>query len=244
MLPLTSCIVRNFIYRSIRHVSSKYPRPHPRPYRRRLFEAALAPILPEGRQIYPTLVEPTNATQKGSEEYKDIELALVDHVRKWIQKGEFRVMGVCQFLPVNGRTLWLSKNQLRMQGVELRSYGNRIMRKIFEGTPLQSLNVLFVGTNCILFGREIESIRTIVMATRKLPWVIPLAITCDSRIISMDEAKELCTFPSFEDVRAETVGVLQRSLSDTVLSIGRPTHDLINILDCVRSTNENSRTDL
>ncbi|ETN85038.1 hypothetical protein NECAME_06585 [Necator americanus] len=36
---------------SARYVSSKYPRPTPRNYKRRLYEAAVAPVLPEKLKV-------------------------------------------------------------------------------------------------------------------------------------------------------------------------------------------------
>ena len=65
-------------------------------------------------------------------QYSDVELALSNLVRDWMVKEEFRVMAVCQFLPVPGRTLWFAKNQLRSKNIEFRSYGNKILKKVFE----------------------------------------------------------------------------------------------------------------
>ncbi|EYC11844.1 hypothetical protein Y032_0049g1807 [Ancylostoma ceylanicum] len=112
---------------SARYVSSKYPRPTPRPYRRRLYEAAVAPVLPQKLGVCTN-----NLVKSGKQEYDPVELALCRVVKKWMTSEEYRVMAICQFLPVAGRTLWLSKNQLRLKGVEFRSYGNRILRKTFE----------------------------------------------------------------------------------------------------------------
>lgn len=96
-------------------------------------------------------------------------------------------MAVCQILPVKGRTLYFEKNQLRMKGVEFRAYGRRIMRRvrdaccelehvqIFAKTALRSLDVVLdTGYNCYLFGRELDSLRTIVKECNRLPYIVPL----------------------------------------------------------------------
>lgn len=52
---------RNLIGVSQRYVSSNFIRPHPRPYRRRLFEQTLAPILPkEMEKEWKELNDPFN----------------------------------------------------------------------------------------------------------------------------------------------------------------------------------------
>ncbi|KAI6172058.1 hypothetical protein M3Y98_00931300 [Aphelenchoides besseyi] len=46
MLRSGSLLVRDCGFENVRYVSSKYIKPHPRSYKRRLFEAAVAPVLP------------------------------------------------------------------------------------------------------------------------------------------------------------------------------------------------------
>ncbi|KIH53671.1 hypothetical protein ANCDUO_16195 [Ancylostoma duodenale] len=115
---------------SARFVSSKYPRPTPRHYKRRLYEAAVAPVLPQKLGVCTK-----NLAKSGELEYDPVELALCRIVKKWMISEEYRVMAICQFLPVAGRTL------LRLKGVEFRSYGNRIMKKTFEEIILSSLEL-------------------------------------------------------------------------------------------------------
>ncbi|KHJ84006.1 hypothetical protein OESDEN_16284, partial [Oesophagostomum dentatum] len=154
---------------STRFVSSKYPRPTPRPYKRRLYEAAVAPVLPSRLGVCTH-----NFTKKEGIEYDPVELALCKVVKKWMTSEEYRVMAICQFLPVGGRTLWLTKNQLRLKGLEFRNYGNKIMRKTFEGTPLSSLDPVLVGFNALLMGKDLNALKTIHAETKKLTWLVPL----------------------------------------------------------------------
>lgn len=95
---------------SIRFVSSKYIKPHPRSYRRRLYEAAVAPVLPETPKQC-NLAEVLERLNRQETDYAEIELAEVKEIRRWIKEHKFRIMVVCQFLSVNGRTLWLARNQ-------------------------------------------------------------------------------------------------------------------------------------
>lgn len=65
--------------------------------------------------------------------------------------------------------------RMRLNGLEFRDYGNRIMKKVFEGTPLQSLNdTIFVATNCQLFGKNINAIKAIITECEKTDWLIPI----------------------------------------------------------------------
>ena len=79
-----------------------------------------------------------------------------------------------------------------MKGLDFRSYGNKILKKVFEGncfktlnnvnlgTPLSSLNVALVGSNAILTGKDLSALKTIVTETDKLNWIVPLGrITAD-----------------------------------------------------------------
>ena len=95
---------------TVRAVSSKYVKPHPRSYRRRLYEAAVAPVMPK-EQKSCNLAQFIEQVQKEFHEYADIEIAEVKEIKRWIKENEFRSMAVCQFLSVSGKNLWLARNQ-------------------------------------------------------------------------------------------------------------------------------------
>ncbi|PIO69194.1 hypothetical protein TELCIR_08995 [Teladorsagia circumcincta] len=210
-----------------RSVSSKYPKPTPRPYRRRLFEAAVAPVLPEKLKVCTPPV-----FRRGVElEYDEVELALSRLVKKWIISEEFNVLGVCQYLPVPGRTLWLTKNQLRLKGLEFRSYGNRIMRKVFEGTPLSALNPVLVQTNAMLFGKDLSALKTINDEAEKISWLVPLACVANGRIMSMEEVKQFSKVASLADHRVETVQILSSQLGQLSQTLDSQSYQLTSALD-------------
>lgn len=54
-----------------RSVSMKYIKPHPRPYRRRLYEAALAPFVAEKPKIYPSRSEYLKKLKEENESVSD-----------------------------------------------------------------------------------------------------------------------------------------------------------------------------
>uniref|UniRef100_A0A915AF26 Large ribosomal subunit protein uL10m n=1 Tax=Parascaris univalens TaxID=6257 RepID=A0A915AF26_PARUN len=232
----SACRSSNLLSISLRSVSSKYIRPHPRPYKRRWYEAAVAPVMPESRRTCPSMVELKQRYEKERDEYSEIEIALTNLVRSWIERESFRTLAVCQFLPINGRTLWLTRNQLRLKGLEFRNYGNRIMRKVFEGTPLEALNVLFVGSNCTLFGKDVDAIQTVITECDKIAWIVPLVHDC--RILSMAEARDLCKRKSFEEHRVETLGTISQISRNMVLLMGEHLNDLTRTLDQIALRNE------
>ncbi|XGW09553.1 hypothetical protein V3C99_011662 [Haemonchus contortus] len=210
-----------------RSVSSKYPKPKPRHYRRRLFEAAVAPVLPEKLPV----CTPTSFSRHNEFEYDEVELALSRLVKKWLISEEFRVLAVCQFLPVPGRTLWLTRNQLRIKGLEFRSYGNRIMKKVFEGTPLSTLNPLLVGINAILCGKDLSALKTINDEAEKISWLIPLACVADSRLVSMEEVKEISRVGSLNDHRVETIQILTSQIGQLSQTLDSQSLQLTSALD-------------
>ncbi|VDM57960.1 unnamed protein product [Angiostrongylus costaricensis] len=216
---------------SSRLVSSKYPRPKPRHYKRRLFEAALAPVLP-GKIA---LCTPRAPKDNNYTEYDQVELALCRLVKKWMVSEEFRVVAFCQFLPVLARTVWLTRNQLRLKGLEFRSYGNRIMRKVFEGTPLSALNPVLVDTNAMLFGKDLQALKTIKDETEKISWIVPLVCVVDSRILSMEEVTRFSKVGSLDDHRIETVQILSLQLGQLSMSLYSQSLHLTSALDQIAS---------
>ncbi|KAK6012675.1 hypothetical protein OSTOST_22152 [Ostertagia ostertagi] len=234
-----------------RSVSSKYPRPTPRPYRRRLFEAAVAPVLPEklrvcspyvfkrGQELeydevelaLSKIVKKWIISEEFNYVYDEVELALSKIVKKWIISEEFTVLAVCQFLPVPGRTLWLTKNQLRMKGLEFRSYGNRIMRKVFEGTPLSALNPVLVQTNAMLFGKDLSALKALSDEAEKISWIVPLACVANGRIMSMEEVKQFSKVGSLADHHVETVQILSSQLEQLSRTLDSQSHQLVSALD-------------
>uniref|UniRef100_A0A1I7X236 Large ribosomal subunit protein uL10m n=1 Tax=Heterorhabditis bacteriophora TaxID=37862 RepID=A0A1I7X236_HETBA len=142
------------------------------------------------------------------------------------KQEEFRVLAVCQFLPVQGRSLSLAKNQLIF-------YLN-----IFLETPISSLNVTLIGSNAFLFGKELTAIKTIVTETDKLNWIVPLVFMVDSRVLSMADARHLSKLTSLDDMRAETVQLLSTQICQLPLNLNNQTGQLTTILShlCSRST--------
>ncbi|KAI6228042.1 hypothetical protein M3Y95_00580700 [Aphelenchoides besseyi] len=218
MLRSGSLLVRGCGFENVRYVSSKYIKPHPRSYKRRLFEAAVAPVLPPRIENCVSRKAQKEARLKEMKEYMPIELALVNKIRSWIEEEKFRVMAVCQMQPVSNR-------------VEYGGYDGRIMSKVFENTPFQSLEPLFRGRGmCVLYGYKFESVKTIVDETAKLSYIIPLAYTVDSRILSMNEAKHLASFTNVEDMRAQTVQILQSLPAQLTQTLDHNSQDLVSSL--------------
>ncbi|KAI6194240.1 hypothetical protein M3Y96_01104000 [Aphelenchoides besseyi] len=231
MLRSGSLLVRDCGFENVRYVSSKYIKPHPRSYKRRLFEAAVAPVLPPKIANCVSRLAQKEARKKEMEEYMPIELALVKKIRSWIEEEKFRVMAVCQLQPVSNRTLHFARNQFRMKGVEYGGYDGRIMCKVFENTPFQSLKPLFCSRGmCILYGYELESVKTIVDETAKLSYIVPLAYTVDSRILSMNEAKHLASLANVKDLRAQTVQILQSLPAQLTQTLAHNSQDLVSSL--------------
>lgn len=62
-----------------------------------------------------------------------------------------------------------------MKEIYYAGYSSRIMGKLFESTPLRSLEPLIYGSeNCFLFGRELDSIKVMIDEAAKIPFIIPL----------------------------------------------------------------------
>ncbi|CAD5216161.1 unnamed protein product [Bursaphelenchus xylophilus] len=229
-MSLLNCIRPGTI--QCRFVSSKYLKPHPRPYKRRLFEAVIKPEMPE--EITPKCIPYFEFKRRYDEEegrYTAIELALADKVRKWIIEEKFRVFSICQFLSIKARPLHYIKNQLRVKGLEFKTYEPRIMNKVFEGTAFDVLSPLYLEMNyCLLFGRDITAVKTIVTETNRIPYIFPLAITYDDKILSLRQINELCELTDPEHIRAQTVQLLQTVPSQLTSTLDHPSQNLTFLL--------------
>ncbi|GMS83982.1 hypothetical protein PENTCL1PPCAC_6157, partial [Pristionchus entomophagus] len=235
---LTTLSAREAVLLSARAVSSKYPKLKPRHYRRRLFEAAVAPVMPRTiTQCTPPMKKHLDNIEY-DQSYSDYEIALADLVRNYLRNEEFRVMAVCQFTSVPGRTLHFTKNQLRLKDIEFRNYGNKIMRKVFDGTPLSSLSPVFVGSNALLLGKTPESLVTISKECTKLNWIVPLVYVLDSRIVSSSEVETLSALPDLNCLYGETVQILSQQIGALPQSLDSIPHSLVNSLSHLSTKEE------
>ncbi|KAL3993830.1 hypothetical protein ACH3XW_19195 [Acanthocheilonema viteae] len=213
----------------------------PRSYRRRLFDAALEPMVPKVQSICPSYKAVIDRIEELKSSYSPYDMALVHHIRGKIKDEGYQVMGICHRLAVKNRTKWLTRNQLRLKGLEFRDYGNRIMKKVVEGTPLQSLSdTIFVATNGQLFGKDISAIKAVITECEKIDWLTPLTVVYGSRILSMSEVKELCKLPSLEDHRVQTVQLLSAPPNELISTLNYHIMDTIGILDSIKSQKEPS----
>ncbi|CAD5211660.1 unnamed protein product [Bursaphelenchus okinawaensis] len=215
-----------------RHVSSKYVKPHPRPFNRRLYEAALKPEMPE--QVKEGCISNFEWQRRYEQhlyEYTPIEYALVDKVKEYIREEKFRVFSICQLLSTKQRPLHFTKNALRLKGLEYKTYPSRIMSKVFEGTPFDVLNSLYLDHySCLLFGRDINAVKTIVTETKKIPYMYPLVITYDDKVLSLEQIEELSTVSDPDQLRAQTVQILQTIPQQLVSTLSHPAQHLTSLL--------------
>ncbi|KAI3413576.1 hypothetical protein GPALN_011066 [Globodera pallida] len=204
-----------------RGIQVGYFKDRPRSYRRRLYEAALAPILPKQLEKQwketndPFNIHSTLPDEKiGGDEFTKFEMALVERLREWMAVEKFRVMAICQLNAVKEETLWLAKNHFRLNGVEFCDEPSKILCKVFERSRLSLIAPLLVDEcTCLLFGKEPEqSIHHMVSTCDAYAWIRPIAFAVDSRILSVDVVSELAPSDSLQRLRLEMVQMTERTL--------------------------------
>jgi len=225
---------------STRLVSSKYLRPHPRPYRRRLFEAAVKPVLPEEMPACRSMKEWREAWERKWNDYEEIELALASKVLNELKQKNYRVLALCQLQSVPDRSLWLTRNRWRMKGLDLYKYDGRTMIKVFENTPLSTLNVAIVDDfSCFLMAKHPEAIKTIIQETRNIAWITPLMMCVDSRLLSIDEAISIGAMSNLNEIPTETCNILARIPVDMVNALEYHARLLCSNLDSIAKLRQN-----
>ncbi|KAL3068343.1 hypothetical protein niasHT_030634 [Heterodera trifolii] len=193
----------------------------PRPYRRRLYETTLAPIMPKRlEEQWKRAKDPFNIYSVAADELVDpaeftkYELALVEKLRGWITAEQFRVMAICQMNATKEETLWLAKNRFRLNGVELCAEPAKILRKLFEQSQLSAVTPLLVDEcTCLLFGKDPEQcIHQMVNTSDAYAWIQPIAFVVDSRILPVDFISELSLKHSRIKMQGQMAQMFDRSL--------------------------------
>uniref|UniRef100_A0A915N188 Large ribosomal subunit protein uL10m n=1 Tax=Meloidogyne javanica TaxID=6303 RepID=A0A915N188_MELJA len=234
-----------------RHVSNYYFRPQPRPYKRRVYESALAPILPkqleeEIKQLNnPYNIYATSSPQKeffGENEFSLYELALIEKLNKWIKTEGFRLMAICHTNFVKEDVLWLAKNKFRLEGIEFCDYPSKILKKVFENSPYQNLsNFLIDECTCLLFGKEAENISVLFNQCSQYSWIFPIVVTFDEKILSLEQTKEITEYGTLNNARTQTVLLLNNFISQLSNSLNTISCQIPQILDAHLASKENKK---
>uniref|UniRef100_A0A1I7W2I8 TIR domain-containing protein n=1 Tax=Loa loa TaxID=7209 RepID=A0A1I7W2I8_LOALO len=95
--------------------SSNWPLRRPRSYRRRLYDAALEPMVPKVQSVCPSYKGVLDSIAKMKSSYSAYDMALVQHIRQTIKNEGYQVMGICHRLAVKQRTEWLTRNHHKRQ---------------------------------------------------------------------------------------------------------------------------------
>uniref|UniRef100_A0A1I8BGQ1 Large ribosomal subunit protein uL10m n=1 Tax=Meloidogyne hapla TaxID=6305 RepID=A0A1I8BGQ1_MELHA len=234
-----------------RQVSSYYVRPNPRPYKRRVYEAALAPIIPkELEEEFEQLKNPYNIYATSSphkevfsdNEFSMYELALIEKLNNWIKTEGFRLMAICHTNFVKEEVLWFAKNKFRLEGIEMCDHPSKILKKVFENSPYQNLsNFLIDGCTCLLFGKEAENIGVLFNQCSQYSWIIPIVVTFDEKILSLEQAKEIAEYGTLDNARTQTVLILNNLISQISNSLNSITCQLPRLLDAHLASKEDNK---
>ncbi|KAI1720278.1 Mitochondrial Ribosomal Protein, Large [Ditylenchus destructor] len=228
-VPSASCTRSASIYRFIR--------PKPRPYRRRLYEEVMKEQFPkelakEKERLVendPYVLHPV--LPQGPDVYDQYDLAEVEMVKNWIKTEGFRVLGICQVYHVEGRDYWLASNQFRTKGLEIKKFRGKTMRKLFQGTRFDALSTLFDDNTYVLYGKDPETLRQVVIGTDKYNWITLLAATLDDQIIPMNLLGRIVRYKSISELGRDTFQLLQRVPHELLNNLSSPALGFTNTLD-------------
>ncbi|KAF7636398.1 hypothetical protein Mgra_00004183 [Meloidogyne graminicola] len=173
-----------------RYVSNYHVRPNPRPYKRRVYEAALAPIIPnELEQEWKQLKNPYNIYATSSphkeffneNEFSLYELALIEKVSNWIKTEEFKVMAICHTNFVKEEVIWFAKNKFRLEGIELIDYPK---------------NIANLFNQCSQYN-----------------WIFPIVVKFNEEILSLEQTKEIAEYKTLENAQIQTTLILNNFIN-------------------------------
>lgn len=61
--------------------------------------------------------------------------------------------------------------RFRTKGLEIKKFRGKTMRKLFQGTRFDALSTLFDDNTYVLYGKDPETLRQVVIGTDKYNWI-------------------------------------------------------------------------
>jgi len=218
----------------------------PREHMRRLFEAVAEPVLPDQPAFIlqkPAALRCTRpavdqANLERRTKLSPREIAQRNYLRKHLMEAV--VIIVCHEHPTDQRTQHYDIMEMASEGVAIaREQNPKVVRSLFQGTTLDGIASFFdddvVMLTSLLYTkkyikeeddgrldvvsgkvRDRNYLPLALRRAKKSPWIVPLAVIYEGRILTVKEADALVSAmknPLY--VRAETVALLNSQMVET-----------------------------
>lgn len=197
--------------------------------------ALTEPIYPVKERIRPC---PTfqHLNEANANPYDQI---IAREVKNWFDHS--KMVGIFHINPINGEEFFKARVAFHKNGMQLKKYGNSIMKLALKGTKYEELLVLQANkTFCTVyaFGTEQTKVSTVLNIIKKIPQMHLMCGIVEDRLLSKNELVEYGNMPDISIVRSQLANVLNMAGVQLVQNLQSHQSNLVNILDAHVRVNE------
>ncbi|XP_013107263.2 large ribosomal subunit protein uL10m [Stomoxys calcitrans] len=198
-------------------------RPRQPHYERAKMLAVTAPRYPEPPKTTTCFEKRTRQIQENP--YNDI---IAREVHNWLLNS--KMVAIFHLNSIKSDDFFEARVMLHKQNMQLKMYGQKIVKKAVEGTRFEAILPLFESQPCIVFSPEAK-VSQLLKITRKIPQMILMAGIVDDTLLSRSEFMEYAQLPGLQSAQAELVHTLNMAASTLVQNLEAHQKNFVNVLD-------------
>ncbi|XP_075152963.1 mitochondrial ribosomal protein L10 [Haematobia irritans] len=198
-------------------------RPRQPHYERAKIIAVTTPRYPEPPKTSTCFEKRTRTVQENP--YNDI---IAREVHNWLVNS--KMVAIFHLNSIKSDDFFDARVMLHKQNMQLKMYGEKIVRKAVEGTRFEAILPLFACQPCIVFSPE-PRVSQLLKITRKIPQMILMAGIVNDTLLSRNEFVEYAQLPGLQSAQAELVHTLNMAASNLVQNLEAHQRNFVNVLD-------------
>ena len=163
---------------------------------------------------------------------KNTKQAFVENYGEKLARARMAVVADYKGIAVNDLTMF-RKTLAGTDGNEFRVVKNTLFRRVINGTDMESLSDLFVGTNAVLLGYEdvVGGAKALLdFATEHQDHVVIKGGVLDGKPMTPDQVKALADLPAKPVLQAMLLGVLNAPARNLVSVLANANRQILNVL--------------
>jgi len=177
-------------------------------------------------------VNPLKALAEEQNQEHPYEAIIAREVRSWLDHSQ--MVGVAHINPISGEDYFKARVAFHKQGMQLKMYGRRIMRKAVTDTKYEALlklvNTMSFST-AYIFCPDHNDVSKMLKVLKKLPQLHLMCGIAENRLMSKNELVSYASMPDIDVVRSQFANVLNLAASQLVQNLESHQNNLVNILD-------------
>ncbi|XP_061398157.1 large ribosomal subunit protein uL10m-like [Musca vetustissima] len=198
-------------------------RPRQPHYERARVIAVTTPQYPEPPKVSNCFEKKSRTVQENP--YNDI---IAREVYNWLSNS--KMVGIFHINSIKSDDYFDARVLLHKQNMQLKQYGQKIVRKAVEGNRFEAILPLFDAQTCLVFSPE-PKVAQLLKITRKIPQMLLIAGIVDDTLLSRNEFMQYAQLPGLKSAQAELVQTLNMAGTSLVQNLEAHQKNFVNILD-------------